>query len=79
MRIDPLNAQNLNCFKLFFFFNDCWLVQGMQLEDQLHWNQYFMLEFIKKQVYGEFLNFCMLKGGNGRKNVFGHENRKIFK
>lgn len=24
------------------------------------------------------LNVCRLKGGNGRKNVFGHENRKIF-
>lgn len=51
----------------------------MQAEDQLYWNQYFMLEFIKKKIYGEFLNFCMLKGENGRKKVFGHENRKIFK
>lgn len=53
--------------------------------DQLHWNEYFMLEFIKKQTYRVFcsycfvLNFYMLKDGNGRRNCFRHENGKIFK
>lgn len=38
-----------------------------------------MLESIKKEIYGDYLNLGMLKGRNGKKNVFGHENWKIFK